>query len=87
MPPIKSFAAKCCFKLVLFILSLSEIMPTYSYYTEKWLVCIAIITPFSHQPSSYTKCTCINIQSSCNICLVSNIKCRLYLYFFASKNT
>ena len=46
MPFVRSLVSKraaCCFKLVAVILSLSEIMPTYSYYTEKGLVYIAII--------------------------------------------
>ena len=46
MPPIRSSASKCLtrhFKLVAVILLLSKIMPTYSYYAEKWLVYITII--------------------------------------------
>ena len=57
------------------ILLLGKIMPTYSYYTEKGLVYIVIMALFSCQPSSYTKCTKLNIRSSYNIYLVSNAKC------------
>ena len=45
MPPIRSLASKYSayyFKLVAIILSLSEIIPTCSYYIEKGLVYIAI---------------------------------------------
>ena len=87
MPFIKSSAFKrltYCFKLVAVILSLGEIMPTYSYYTEKGLVCVIIIALSSHQPSSYTKCTKSNMCSSYNVRLVSNAKCiffaRLYTF-------
>ena len=63
-----------CFKLVAVILSLNKIMPTCFYYAEKGLVCIAIIAPLSYQPFSYTKCTKLNIRSSCDVRLVSNAK-------------
>ena len=46
MPFIKSLASKRLayyFKLVAVILSLSEIIPTYSRYAEKGLIYIAII--------------------------------------------
>ena len=70
------------FKLVAIIFLLGKIIPTYSCCTEKRLVYIIIITLFSRQPFSYTKCTKSNIYSSCNIHLVSNTKCifltRLY---------
>ena len=51
MPPIKSLISKCttyCSKLVAVILSLSKIMPTYSYYIEKGLVYITITALFSY---------------------------------------
>ena len=57
MPSIKSSALEYCLKLVLLILSLNKIMPSYSCYIKKWLVYIAIIALFSYQPSFYTKCT------------------------------
>ena len=48
MPPVRSLAferAARYFKLVAVIFLLGKIMPTYSYYIEKGLVCIAIIAP------------------------------------------
>ena len=53
-------------------------MPTYSCYMLKGLVYIIIIAPLGRQPSSYTKCTKLNLRLSCNIKLVSNAK---YIYF------
>ena len=53
-------------------------MPTYSYYAEKGLVYIIIITLFSYQPSSYTKYAKSNIRLSCNIRSVFNAK---YIFF------
>ena len=53
-------------------------MPTYSYYTEKGLVYIIIITLSNRQPSSYTKYIKLNMRSSCNIRLVFNAK---YIFF------
>jgi hypothetical protein len=50
MPPVRSLVFKYLAyhsKLVAVILSLSEIMPTYSRYTEKGLVYIVIIALFS----------------------------------------
>ena len=71
-------------KLVAVILLLSKIMPTCSRYMEKGLVYIAIMAPFSRQPSSYIKCTRLNMRSSCNVRLVFNAKytfhTRLYTY-------
>jgi hypothetical protein len=49
-------------------------MPSYSRYTEKKLVYIAIAAPSSRQPSSYTECTRVNMRSSYNIQSVSNAK-------------
>ena len=85
MPPIRSLAFKRLtyyFKLVAVILLLGEIISTYSQYTEKGLVYITIIALSNRQPSSYIKCTKLNICSSYNIYLVFNGKCmflaRLY---------
>ena len=78
MPLVRSLVFKClarCFKLVAVILLLGEIMPTYSYYAEKGLVCVTIIVLFSRQSSSYIKYTKLNICLSCNIYLVSNAEC------------
>ena len=70
MPPVRSLASKCCAYIVAVILSLGEIMPSYSRYKEKKLVYIIIIAPSNHQPSFYIKCTKLNMYSSCNIRLV-----------------
>jgi hypothetical protein len=81
MPFIRSLAFKhlaYCFKLIVVILLLSKIMPSYSRYKEKGLVYIIIITPSSCQPSSYSKCTVLNIYLSCNVWLMSNTEC-IYL--------
>ena len=85
MPLVKFLVFKYLarhFKLVAVILLLGQIMPTYSCYTEKGLIYIIIIAPLGRQPSSYTKCTKLNICSTYNIRLVSNAKCifltRLY---------
>ena len=48
MPYIKSLISERRTYIVLLILSLSVIMPIYSYYTKKKLVYITIITPFNH---------------------------------------
>ena len=46
MPSIRSLAFKCYTYIVVLILLFGVIMPIYSYYTEKKLVCI-IIAAFS----------------------------------------
>ena len=74
MPFIKSSASKRRTYIVVVILSLSEIMPTYSRYMLKRLVYIAIIAPLGCQPFFYIKCTKLNIRSSCDVRLVFNIK-------------
>ena len=74
MPPIRFLASKRRTYIVVVILLLGEIMPSYSYYKEKKLVYIIIITLFSYQPSFYVKCTKLNIYLSHNIKLVSNTK-------------
>jgi hypothetical protein len=59
MPPVRSLAFKylaCYFKLITVILSLSEIMPTYSCYMEKGLIYITITALSSQQPSFYSEC-------------------------------
>ena len=75
MPPIRSLASKRRAYIVAVILLLGVIIPSYSYYKEKKLVYIIIITLFSYQPSSYFKCTKLNIYLSCNVKSVSNTKC------------
>ena len=89
MPLIRSLVSKYLayyFKLVAIILSLSKIMPTYSYYAEKGLVYIIIITLSSRQPSSYTKCIKLNMRFFCNIYLVFNIKCIFFTRFYIFLN-
>ena len=75
MPPIKSSISNYYNWLVTTILSFSKVILFYSCYTEKKLVYIIIAAPSSRQPSFYTKCTQVNIRSSCNIWSVSNAKC------------
>ena len=72
MPFIRSLISKHHACAVAVILLLGEIMPSYSHYEEKKLVYIIIIAPSGHQPSSYFKCTKLNIHLSCNVRLVSN---------------
>ena len=74
MPPIRSLASKRRAYIVAVILLLGEIMPSYSHCKEKKLVYIAIIAPFSHQPSFYIKYTKLNIHLSCNVKSVFNAK-------------
>ena len=69
---IRSLVSKHRAHTVAVILLLSEIMPSCSHYKEKKLVYIIIIALFNHQPSSYIKCTKLNICSSYNIKLVSD---------------
>ena len=85
MPSVRSLAFKCAayyFKLIAVILSLSEIMPTYSCYAEKKLVYIIIMAPLSCQPSSYIKYTKSNMRSSYNVRSVSNTKCIFLVYLY-----
>ena len=79
MPLIRSLAFKCHTYTVVVILSLSEIILSYSHYKEKKLVYIVIIAPFSRQPSFYIKYTKSNIYLSCNIRSISNTK---YIFRF-----
>ena len=67
MPSIRSSISKRRTRVALKILSLGEIMPTYSRYSEKKLVYIIIVSPSGRQPSSYTKYTKVNIRSSYNV--------------------
>ena len=71
MPLVKSFILECRAYIVTVILSLGEIMPTYSCCVLKGLACIIIIILFGRQPSSYVECTKSNIYSSCNVRSVS----------------
>ena len=74
MPFIRSSASMHCLRLILLILSLGEIMPSYSYYIKKQLSYITISAPFSRQPFSYTKYTKSNMRSSYDIKLIFNAK-------------
>ena len=67
MPPIRSLAFERRAYVIATILSLGEIMSIYSHCTKKKLVYIVIITLFSCQPSSYSKCTKSNIYLSCDV--------------------
>ena len=83
MPPVRSTAFRRHNKLMLLILSISKVMPSCSYYIKKGLLCIAIMSPFSCQPSLYNKYTTANMRLSYNIYLVSNAK---YKYFTTHLN-
>jgi hypothetical protein len=61
MPPIRSSLSNYYNRLVTTILLLSEVILSYSYYMEKKLVYITIVSLSSCQPSSYTKCIKLNI--------------------------
>jgi len=53
-------------------------MPSlYSYCAKEGLVCIMLVNPLSRQPSSYLKCTKVNIRLSYNIRSIFNAK---YIY-------
>ena len=79
MPFIRSLASIYCVLLAISISLNGEIMSPYSYYMKKGLVCITIIAFFSHQPSSYSKCTKANTCSLCDVHLVSTNK---YIFWF-----
>ena len=74
MPFIRSLVSKCCTYIVALILSLSVIIPMYSRCAEKKLVYIIIAALFSRQPSSYVKCTKLNMRLSYNVRLVLDTK-------------
>ena len=80
---IRSLAFKYHAYIVILILLLSVIMPIYSYYTEKKLVYVIIVAPFSYLPSSCSKYTKLNIYSSYNVRSVSNTK---YIFFICLIN-
>ena len=77
MPLIRFSASKHRAYIVAVILLLSEIIPTYSCCVLKGLVCIIIIALLGCQPSSYIKCTKLNMHLSYNIRSVFNAK---YIY-------
>jgi len=67
MPSIRSSAFDHCNRLVTIILLLDEVMPLYSHYKEKKLVCITIAVLTGHQPSLCVECMQANMQLSCNV--------------------
>ena len=79
MPPVRSLASKYYTYVIAVIISLSKIMPSYSYCKEKKLVYIAIAAPSSHQPFFCIKYTKSNMRLSCNIKLVSDAE---YIFIF-----
>ena len=81
MPPVRSSASKCRAHVVAVILSLGEIMPTYSRCVLKGLVYIVIVAPLGRQPFFYTKCIKLNIRSFCNIKLNMRSFCDIKLVF------
>ena len=87
MPPVRFSASKrtaCYFKLVAVILLLGKIIPTYSYYIEKGLVCIMIMAPLGRQPFFCIKYTKLNMCLSCDVKLVSDAKCMFFYIFLYS---
>ena len=74
MSPVRSLASKRRAYVVAVILLLSEIMPTCSRCVLKGLVYVIIVAPLGRQPSFYTKCTKLNMCSSCDVRSVSNAK-------------
>ena len=79
MPFIRSLAFMHYVLLTTSISLNSEIISPYSYYVKKGLVCVIIITPFSCQPFSYSKCIKANTCSLYNIYLVFTNK---YIFWF-----
>ena len=69
----------CRARIVALVLLLGEVILLYSCCAKEGLVYIAIAAPSSRQPSSYFKCTSLNIYLSYNIRLVFNIK---YIYAY-----
>ena len=83
MPFIRSLVSKCYTYIVALILLLGVIMPIYSYYTEKKLVCVIITAPFNYQPSSCFKYIKSNMRLSYNIHSVFNTK-DIFLAYLSS---
>ena len=70
MPPIRSLASERRAYIVTVILLLGEIMPIYSCYAKKKLVCVVITAPSRRQPFSCSECIKANTYSLCDMCLV-----------------
>ena len=85
MPPVRSskFSAskpskpEGCVRLAAIILLFNKIMLLYLRYAEKGLEYVAIAALSDCQPSSCTKCTKSNMQSSYNIQSISDAE---YIY-------
>ena len=78
MPSIRSLASKHYAYTIASIISLSGLMPSYSYYTEKGLVYIIIANLSAYQLSSCSKCIKLNIRLSCDVHLMSNAE---YIFY------
>ena len=74
MPFVRSLVSKRYAYIIAVILLLSEIMLMCSCCAKKKLVCVIIIALFSRQPSSYIKCTKLNMRLSYNIKSVLDTK-------------
>ena len=82
MPFIISFMFRRYTLLATSISLNKEIISPYSYYIKKGLVYIIITDLFSYQPSSYTKCTKLNICILYNMRLISLNKYRFLYYAY-----
>ena len=80
MPPIRLSVSKRRTLLAVSISLNGEIMSPYFYYAKKGLVYIAIIDPFSRQPSSCTEYTKLNTYILCDMYLVFFNK-YIFLYY------
>ena len=76
MPKASSSSSTNCYaRTASSILSLGKIMPSLcSRCAKAGLVCVALASPLSRQPSSYSECTKVNIRSSYNVRSISNAK-------------
>jgi len=72
--------SQCHAYIVAFILSSGEVILLYSRCAKEELVYVVIAALSSRQPSSCSEYTSVNMQSSCNICSVSNAKYIFYIY-------
>ena len=61
MPPIRFLLSNYCNWLIVTILLLGKVMPSYPRYVKKKLVYIIIAALFGCQPFSYTKYIKLNI--------------------------
>ena len=82
MPFIRFLASKHRTYIVTVILLFNKIMPTCSYCVLKGLVYIIITSLLGCQPSSYIKCTKLNIRLSCDIKLIFNTNCAFLICLY-----